>query len=150
MDSLRRLAFTPLLVGIHAAHLVVLQVSTITARTSRITTASTSRKAQKCPRHVAFSIVTSHGRKAASSRAAENGDRPIDNSRRARSRKGKEKAEDIRRTAEEDLILETIRQVVAWALQNGVDEISLWNEDGEQMASGSVLFICLIYIPLSF
>jgi hypothetical protein len=48
------------------------------------------------------------------------------------SRKGKEKAEDVRWTTAEALVLQTVREAVTWALQNEVDEISLWNEDGER------------------
>jgi hypothetical protein len=129
MDSLRRLAFTPLLLGIHAAHLVALQVSAATFPTSRITpSSSSSRKPQRCPRHVAFSIVTSYGRKAASSRepASDGGSAAPS----PRTRKGKEKAKDVHWTTEEALVLQTVREAVTWALQNGVEEISLWNEDG--------------------
>lgn len=131
MDSLRRLAFTPLLLGIHAAHLIALQVSAATSGGSRIASSS-SRNVQRRPRHVAFSIVTSHGREAASSREPNGDGRSTVTYRTTISRKGKEKAEDVRWTTAEALVLQTVREAVTWALQNEVDEISLWNEDGER------------------
>jgi hypothetical protein len=38
----------------------------------------------------------------------------------------------VRWTTAEALVLQTVREAVTWALQNEVDEISLWNEDGER------------------
>ena len=132
MDSLRRLALTPVLLGIHAAYLLTEQIASAATSSTSARPTTPSRHSVRSPKHVAFSIVTSHGRHSASSRdpAALHGH---SRSRREpqQSRKGKEKAREGHWTEQEACVLETVREAVAWALQNEVDEISLWNEDGE-------------------
>jgi hypothetical protein len=132
MDSLRRLVLTPVLVGVHAAYLLTEQIASAATSSTSARLSTPSRHSLRSPKHVAFSIVTSHGRHSASSRdsGANSGD---SRSRREpqRSRKGKEKAREGQWTEQEACVLETVREAVAWALRNEVDEISLWNEDGE-------------------
>jgi len=132
MDSLRRLALTPLLVGIHAAYLLTEQIASAATTSTSARPLTPSRHSLRSPKHVAFSIVTSHGRHSASSRDPE-GEGGISCGRREPqpSLKGKEKAREVQWTEQEARVLETVREAVAWALRNEVDEISLWNEDGE-------------------
>jgi hypothetical protein len=136
MDTLRRLALTPVLVGIHAAYLLTEQIAAAATASSSAQPSTSSRHASRSPKHVAFSIVTSHGRISASSRepGAVRRNRLSDREPQ-RSRKGKEKAGMSRWTEEEAAVLETVREAVKWALQNEVDEISLWNEDGKFVTS---------------
>jgi hypothetical protein len=118
MDSLRRLVLTPLLVGIHAAYLVSERLQSDVSSSSQAV-----RHSPRSPRHVGFSLVTDEH--------ASGNSRDLSKCIRRSEEKGKGKQVDLQWTSEEGMILSCVTEAVQWAMENGVDEISLWNEEGK-------------------
>lgn len=125
MDTLQRIALTPLLIGIHSID-IISQLLTPSASTYR------SGSSTKVPKHVGFSLVTSKSSGSSSSSRVLRGSAAGTCSPRG-SVKGKEKARSDGADwgVMEREMISCVEEIVEWGKGNGVEEISLCNEDGE-------------------
>jgi hypothetical protein len=122
MDELKRILLTPLLVGVHAAWVVANTAGRIRL-SNRLDVDSSRSRWLKIPRHIAVVLVL------------PDSDRSVDEAtshvRQAQSRKGKGRAQDGVECEMERQLLMCLKDVVEWASEVGISELSLWNEQGE-------------------
>ncbi len=125
MDELKRIALTPLLIGVHIAWVVTNTASRIQLRKTHHPLQS--RKGFKIPHHVAIALIIPNSTTTTTTNSLN-----INNGTNT-SRKGKGKeinVEDPSSSLRME-ILSCITDIIHWALELGISELSLWNQQGK-------------------